>query len=521
MRVKSSETSGFPLLLEPAELQGMLGDTNVVVVDLSMLSVYSSGHIPGALWLSYPSILHQHDDVDCDVPPAEKLSETLSQLGVKPEHHVVAYDSQGCPMAARLLWTLDEIGHKNFSMLNGGLASWKQAGFELEMEKRVLPPSDYAVELSGRCNILRDEIEGKLHNENMLLIDCRTEEEFANELVITDRGGYVPGAVHYDWMRAMDEENASRMQPEDKLRIQMQSLGVDHDREVVVYCQTHMRSAYIYIMLKTLGFTNIRGYAAGYSEWGNALDTPIDNALDEQVEAASVAVPNESKPKLALVKSSSDELPSINTKLLPLGEALLKHAATNMAGVNALVQENQARRPFQGLRISGCLKLTPGIGFLIKSMVDLGASVRWADVEADENGNNVATYLLSQRIPVFALSASGSEQGNVEGAVQKALVFPGDRMPQVLIDDSDESCMPSIRENLAGIETEVPTFSLDEIHDELNDGNRKLLVEMMLLAKWELRACDDLYDLHIWAANPMVCHCHSVVLLKNTLCACA
>lgn len=280
MRTKSSTSSRFPLLIEASELLAILQEENVVVVDLSMPGIHKAGHIPGAVWLSYPAILHQHDDTDCDVPPADKLSEAFSALGIKPEHHVVAYDSQGCPMAARLLWTLEEIGHLNFSMLNGGWAAWKAAGLAEELTLNQLPRSEYLVQCSGHCNILRDEILQKMHDSNVVVLDTRTAEEFTNELVITDRGGSIPGAVHFDWMKAVQENDAMRMRPVTELQAQMTALGVTANKAIIVYCQTHMRSSYVYIMLKTLGYNQVRGYAAGYSEWGNALDTPITNSVE-------------------------------------------------------------------------------------------------------------------------------------------------------------------------------------------------------------------------------------------------
>jgi thiosulfate/3-mercaptopyruvate sulfurtransferase len=60
------------------------------------------------------------------------------------------------------------------------------------------------------------------------------------------------------------------------LRQEFEVLGVTPDKEVVVYCQTHHRSAHTYFVLKQLGFTKVRGYPGSWSEWGNDPDAPID-----------------------------------------------------------------------------------------------------------------------------------------------------------------------------------------------------------------------------------------------------
>jgi thiosulfate/3-mercaptopyruvate sulfurtransferase len=53
-------------------------------------------------------------------------------------------------------------------------------------------------------------------------------------------------------------------------------VGATPDREVIAYCQTHHRSSHTYVVLKSLGFTRIKGYPGAWSEWGNLPDTPIE-----------------------------------------------------------------------------------------------------------------------------------------------------------------------------------------------------------------------------------------------------
>lgn len=271
--------NGFPLILEPEELQHHLNDKNVVVVDVSIPQVYKDRHILGAIHLKYPTILYIHDDVDCDIPSDKDLSAALSTLGLLPEHHVVAYDAQHNPMACRLLWTLEELGHQNYSLLNGGWHAWRDGGFPTETQMNVLPESNYSAKQKGIVNATRDYIERKLNDPNVVILDTRMQEEFTNELLITDRGGNIPGAVHFDWMNSINEANLYRLFSDDVLREILSRIGVVPEKEIILYCQTHFRSSHTHIVLRHLGFENIRSYAAGYSEWGNATDTEIENEV--------------------------------------------------------------------------------------------------------------------------------------------------------------------------------------------------------------------------------------------------
>jgi len=267
----------LPILIEPAELVDKLNDPRLLIVDLSYRGAYDQGHVPGAIRLDYPSILNQHDNSDCDIPSNEVLSRSLSAIGLTPEHHVVAYDGQGNPMASRLFWTLEELGHTSVSVINGGWSAWKSEGLPAEQKCNEPRPSNYRAKRTGKALATKEYIRRKIGDPNTVFLDSRTPEEFTNELIITDRGGKIPGAVHFDWLNAVDEENHMRLRPKEAILRALYDLGATPDKEVIPYCQTHMRSSHTYFVLKYLGYKNILGYAAGYSEWGNDTDTPIEN----------------------------------------------------------------------------------------------------------------------------------------------------------------------------------------------------------------------------------------------------
>ena len=51
------------------------------------------------------------------------------------------------------------------------------------------------------------------------------------------------------------------------------------DKEVIVYCQTHHRSAHSYWVLRYLGYPQVRGYPGAWSEWGNDPHLPIETSI--------------------------------------------------------------------------------------------------------------------------------------------------------------------------------------------------------------------------------------------------
>ena len=133
----------LPLILDPEELETHLGERDLLVVDLSRPETYSQLHVPGAVHLSYTELVTKQGPARGMLPSDEHLSKLFSGLGLTPDTHVVAYDDEGGGKAGRLLWTLDMVGHRRFSLLNGGLHAWANEGHPLSREPAQREPTQY------------------------------------------------------------------------------------------------------------------------------------------------------------------------------------------------------------------------------------------------------------------------------------------------------------------------------------------------------------------------------------------
>ena len=266
----------LPLLVEPAELEKSLGFEQLLIVDLCQADTYSRLHLPGAVHLEYRDIVTANRPVMGGLPDASHLSEVFSRIGLTPESHVVAYDDEGGGRAARLLWTLDVVGHANFSLLNGGLHAWTAEHRQVAHEPVIPQAIHYQASFTGQSAADKNYILNHLNDPSVALLDTRSPGEFTGKDIRAKRGGHIPGAANFNWVDAMDQEHHLRIKPQDELRRVLSGLGVTPDKEIIAYCQTHHRSAHTYMVLKILGYENIRGYAGSWSEWGNSDDTPIE-----------------------------------------------------------------------------------------------------------------------------------------------------------------------------------------------------------------------------------------------------
>ncbi|MBY5968341.1 MULTISPECIES: sulfurtransferase [Halomonas] len=274
----SSEDNLLPLIAEPEDLAGVLDHEDILVIDVPLKAdSYAQGHVPGAIFLDHRRLLKGSGDVPNDVPDVEALSALFSSLGLTRDTHVVAYDDEGGGWAGRLLWTLELIGHRRYSYLNGGIHAWRAEGLPQSTEEHAATASDYQAEiLNPEVAIDRLELQERLGSDHFAIWDARSVGEFEGTKGDNKRRGHLPGAVNMEWTDAMDRERSLRLRDYAELITELDAMGITPDMEVVTHCQSHHRSGFTWLVAKALGFERIRAYPGSWKEWGNRDDTPIE-----------------------------------------------------------------------------------------------------------------------------------------------------------------------------------------------------------------------------------------------------
>lgn len=274
----SSENNLFPLLIDCNQLEEKLGDPQLLIVDVSCTREnYDKGHIPGAVFLDFKRLFLGEQPVANKLPSLEKLSQLFSELGMTRDTHVIAYDDEGGGWAGRLLWTLEVIGHQRYSYLNGGILAWRGEDKPQTQEPSTPKASQYDADILNPAERIElDEIKEKLGSENFAVWDARSSGEYDGSAVKAARGGHIPTAVHYEWTRAMDQDNYLKLRDMAEVISELETIGLNIDQEIVTYCQSHHRSGFTWLLGKILGFKRVRAYDGSWNEWGNRQDTPIE-----------------------------------------------------------------------------------------------------------------------------------------------------------------------------------------------------------------------------------------------------
>jgi len=263
-------------LIEPTELQDILDQENLILLDVRSEMEYPEGHIQGACLLEYASFVSANPPVGGLLPDEARMTALARSIGLTTDSRVVCYDDGPGAAASRFIWTLNAYGFKQTQLLNGGITAWEEDGLKLTTDTCSPTPSTITLTRDGTTVLDVETLMARLSSQPPTLIDTRTLGEFQGSDVRAAHGGRIPGAIHLEWTDAIDQPNASRLLPDDKLKQQLDDRGITADQEVVVYCQTHHRSSLSYVMLKHLGFDNVSALDGAWSNWGNRDDTPKD-----------------------------------------------------------------------------------------------------------------------------------------------------------------------------------------------------------------------------------------------------
>jgi thiosulfate/3-mercaptopyruvate sulfurtransferase len=266
-------------LISTLQLHSMMGDRNLLIVDARPFLSYAESHIPGAINIDLVQF-HWIDTSKLGIIQFNRQSRLLlSNIGVTKDKFVVFYDDTSGTSASRGVWLLQYFSHRKVAMLDGGFNKWKVEGYKTETKTNPFIHSNFKGEPNPK--VLADFIHinsvviksKKKKKKKSFIIDTRSKDEYSGSTVRASRGGRIPTAINIDWNDNLDHRS-SIFKSHEKLKQMYKK--VPKDAEVITYCQGGYRAANTFVILKMLGYKNVRMYLGSWGEWGNRLDLPIE-----------------------------------------------------------------------------------------------------------------------------------------------------------------------------------------------------------------------------------------------------
>lgn len=235
---------------------------------------YLQGHLPGAVFVDLATELAapaspargRHP-----LPSAADFQASARRWGINDGDLVVAYDDSGNMAAARVWWMLRNAGLSDVYLLDGGLAAWRAAGFDVEAGS-VVPGAGSVTLADGKMPVL-DAAAAAGWAGSGVLLDARAGERYRGEVEPIDpRAGHIPGAVSAPTAGNLD--SSGQFLPPDELRRRFEALGISDGVPVAVYCGSGVTAAHEVAALELAGFRAAL-YPGSFSEWSNNPGLPV------------------------------------------------------------------------------------------------------------------------------------------------------------------------------------------------------------------------------------------------------
>jgi thiosulfate/3-mercaptopyruvate sulfurtransferase len=248
-------------------------DPNLLIIDTRPFSDYVNDHIPGALNLDFMNF-HWLDTTKGGIIQFNKQMKILiNYLGINSNNFVVFYDDISGYSASRGVWLLHYFSHRNVYILDGGYKYWSKLNYPVEKKtnSNVVSEVEYKInkEVLADAEYIKKRLEKKTND--MVIIDCRSEMEYRGTIARASKKGHIPQAINIDWINNLAEEKFKDSEKLDQLYS-----FIPKDKEVITYCHGGYRAANTYLILKKLGYSDVKMYLGSWGEWGNIHEFPVE-----------------------------------------------------------------------------------------------------------------------------------------------------------------------------------------------------------------------------------------------------
>ena len=244
--------------------------------------LFDMGHIPSAQKIDWHTDLN--DRVQRDYVSAEGFEALLRARGIDESTTVILYGDKNNWWATYALWVFELFGFTNTRILDGGRMKWESEGRPMVTEVPSFPATNYRAPVRNDVAIRSFFHDVRAHLGAGKLVDVRSPQEYSGERTHmpdypqegTLRGGHIPSARSIPWAKAANADGSFKSA--DELRTLYESEnGLTPKDKVITYCRIGERSSHSWFVLTyLLGYKHVKNYDGSWTEWGNAVRSPIN-----------------------------------------------------------------------------------------------------------------------------------------------------------------------------------------------------------------------------------------------------
>lgn len=263
-------------IISLSELKNLSAE-NLIILDAragkDVHQTYLEKHIKGARFIDLDNDLAEIGEDAAfggrhPLPDITKFAETLSNLGISEDAHVVIYDDKnGTNAAARAWWMLKSFGFKNVQVLDGGFQAAEKNGVEFSSGEEFFEKSS-VIKKEGWLLPVKalESIENELLSHSSTVVDVRDAYRYNGESEPIDLvAGHIPGAINIPFSENLDE-NGNFLKPE-VLKEKYTELLKDKPQHLIIHCGSGVTACHTVLALNYAGFPIPDLYVGSWSEW--------------------------------------------------------------------------------------------------------------------------------------------------------------------------------------------------------------------------------------------------------------
>lgn len=263
-------------IISPSELKN-LPTENLIILDArtgkDVKQNYLEKHIIGAGFIDLDKDLAEVGENVAfggrhPLPGLEKFSETLSNLGITENSHIVVYDDKsGSNAAARAWWMLRSFGFDNVQVLDGGIQAAEKNNIEFSSGEETFEKAPLIKKENWNLPVSSlEEVENELENNSSTVIDVRDAYRYRGESEPIDLvAGHIPGAINIPFSENLDE-NGLFLSPEI-LKEKYTQLLQNKPENLIIHCGSGVTACHTILALAHAGFNIPDLYVGSWSEW--------------------------------------------------------------------------------------------------------------------------------------------------------------------------------------------------------------------------------------------------------------
>ena len=271
-----------PSLIDTETMQQNLGRPGLVILDVRGQAAHAfGGHIPGAVNATW----HQFSDPEAVAkglldPDVSRLELKIRAMGISNDSDAVIYSNpfDNWGDEGRMYWMLEYLGLSNLRILDGGWVKWTAERRPYEHGAVTPTPGNFAASLRPELMVLKDELKRlvKRPHPETIVADARSLEEYlGKEVQGIPRPGHIPTAINIPWNGFLNPDATVKDAP--AIQALLEEKGLHQSHEVVCYCTGGVRSAWLYFVLKLVGYSKVRNYPGSWWEWSRDFAAPVES----------------------------------------------------------------------------------------------------------------------------------------------------------------------------------------------------------------------------------------------------